>query len=129
MEDQLPLNGSYTSVEPRTEPPSHPPTTSTLPSGSRVAVWPLRALAICPVGCQFEATPATIGALERRGSRIPVDGPSRVLGESDVWVHASSRHKNSQTRRSTKGIMASEERGAGVRAVCRREGWPVRTSP
>jgi hypothetical protein len=45
---QVPVAGSYSSPEPE----ESPPTTSTLPFGSNVAVWPDRAMLRLPVGIQ-----------------------------------------------------------------------------
>src|SRR6185503_540886 len=61
---QVPLTGLYSSaVASEPKPPLPPPAMSTLPSGSSVAVWPIRASIIPPVGYHPGALAATTDEL------------------------------------------------------------------
>src|ERR1700728_517118 len=73
---QVPVAGSYSSallvsVQKSSSQPVKPPATSTLPSGSRVAVWYSRSTCIRPVSVQVPVAGSYSSALRRVLRKLP----------------------------------------------------------
>ena len=87
---QVPLSGSYSSVDAEGGPPSAMktlPTTSTVPSSSRVAVWSARSAIILPVAFQAAAACSpVVEDAEADASGVAL-GPLLEVADGDASVH------------------------------------------